>query len=198
MHRKRTYIVTLWIWLSLSCNSLTAPITTPAPAPTIVSSLEIPYATIEYYDVSGSTEREIRDQLTTLGSVDEHGYRGDALTSWEIHWTWDGYGTETCDLRSVTATYDIKVRLPRWTPPHDASPELVNRWNVYMLALVEHEKGHVDIVVEYLPYLIKTIRASTCTTAEAAAQEVLTQLREADLTYDEETDHGATQGATFP
>lgn len=182
----------------LACNTLTVPIATPAPIPTVITSFEIPYAKIEYYDVSGSTEREIRDQLNALGSVDEHGFRGDALTSWEIHWIWDGYGTETCDLRSVTATYDIQVRLPRWTPPHDASPELVIKWNAYVLALVEHEKGHVDNVVEYLPYLIKTIRASTCTTAEENAQEVLSQLRDDDREYDEQTGHGAAQGATFP
>ena len=67
-----------------------------------------------------------------------------------------------------------------------------------MLALMEHEKGHVDHVVDYLPYLIKVIRGATCNTAEDRAQEVLSQLRSDDLKYDEETNHGATQGAIFP
>lgn len=198
MQHKYFYIIFAGLLATLSCNTLTAPFGTPAPIPTVVTTLEIPYATIEYYDVSGSTQWEIRDQLNTLASVDENGFRGDALTSWKIRWTWDGYGTEACDLSSVTATYDIEVRLPRWTPPQDASPELVTKWNTYVLALLEHEKVHVDNVVDYLPYLIKTIRGATCNTAEDRAQEVLAELRSADLKYDEETNHGATQGAIFP
>lgn len=182
----------------MACNTVTRPFATPAPIPTVVTSMEIPYATMEYYDVSGSTAWEIRYQLNTLSSVDDHGYRGDALTSWKIDWTWDGYGTDTCDLGSVTNTYDINVRLPRWTAPQDASRELVTKWNAYMLALVEHEKGHVDNAMEYLPYVIDAIRGATCSTAEDRAHEVLSQLRSADLEYDEETNHGATQGAIFP
>ena len=182
----------------LACNTITSPFTTPAPLPTVIRSIEIPYATVEYYEVSGSTARELRDRMNALSSIDDNGYRGDALTSWEIHWNWKGYGTETCDLSSVTATYEIQVRLPRWTPPQDASPALIAKWNAYTLALVEHEKGHVNDVVESLPNLIKTIRAATCTTAEGRAQEVLSQLSADILKYDEETDHGAAQGAIFP
>jgi predicted secreted Zn-dependent protease len=171
---------------------------TAVPVPTVVTSIQIPYAKIDYYDVSGATEREIRDQLNMMSITDENGYQGDAITTWEIHWNWDGYGSESCDLRSVTATYDIHVKLPRWTPPQSASPELIAKWNSYMLALVEHEKAHVDNVVANLPYVINAIRQATCTTAETQAQAVLAGIRKNDLDYDERTNHGGTQGAIFP
>lgn len=201
--------------MTLACNALVSPSVTATPVPTVdnafeipsappvlapqvYNSFEIPNAMIEYYDVSGSTDREIRDQLNTLSPVDENGYRGDALTSWEIHWNWDGYGTKTCDLNSVTASYNNTVLLPRWTPPQNPSPELVTKWNAYMLALVEHEKGHVDKVVAYFPDVIKAIQGATCDTAESRAQDVLLQLRRDHFSYDKETNHGGTQGAIFP
>lgn len=198
MQNKHLRRLAFFLFLSLACNVSTFPANTPVPIPTVVPFIEIPYAKIDYYDVSGSTGQEIRDQLNALSSEDQNGVRGDAVTSWQIHWTWDGYGSETCDLGSVTATYDIRVRFPRWKPPQDASHELIAKWNAYILALAEHEKVHVDNVVANLPYVIKAIRGATCVTAEARAQDVLAGIRQYDVSYDERTDHGATQGAIFP
>ena len=198
MQNKQLRILSLGLLMSLACSVATIPANTPVPMPTVVTSIEIPSAKIDYYEVSGATEGEIREQLNALASVDENGYRGDALTSWEIHWMWDGYGTESCDLSSVTATYDVRVRFPRWNPPQDASRELIVKWNIYVRALAEHEKVHVDNVVASLPYVIKAIRGAACDTAEARAQEVLALIRQYDIDYDERTGHGETQGAIFP
>ena len=192
------HILALCLLVSLGCSILIPSSTTAVPISTAVTAIEIPYAKIIYYDVSGSTETEIRDQLNTFSPSDFNGNRGDAVTNWDIRWTWDGYGSETCDLHSVTATYDIRVTVPRWYPGKDISPELISKWNAYMLALAEHEKGHVDNVVANLPAVIHAIRGATCATAEVKAQEVLTGIRQNDLNYDERTGHGATQGAVFP
>ena len=183
--------------LLLACNGLSSNIPT-TPAPTAVTSVDIPYAKITYYDIGGSTETELRDQMNTHAPVGPDSYRGDALTTWSIRWTWDGYGTEECDLRSATATYDIKVTMPRWVPPKDASPELIEKWNRYILALGGHEKAHVDNVIANLPYVINAIRRATCATAEAKAQEVLAGIRQNDVNFDATTNHGETQGAKFP
>ena len=198
MSSKRGFAILLFMVFLLACSGLNVRIGTPVPAPTAVTDVDIPYAKMIYYDISGSTETELRDQLNALGPVGPDGYHGDALTIWYIRWTWDGYGAEECDLRTVSATYDIKVTLPRWTPPHDASPALIEKWNAYMLALAHHEKGHVDNVIANLPVLINSIRRATCSTAEAKAQDVLSGMRRNDINFDASTDHGATQGARFP
>lgn len=198
MQNKQLRILSFGLLVSLACSVSTIPAASPAPIPTVVTSVEIPYAKMDYFEVSGLTEGEIREQLNALASVDENGYRGDALTSWEIHWMWDGYGTESCDLSSVSATYDIRVRFPRWTPPQEASRELIAKWNTYIRALAEHEKVHVDNVAASLPDVIAAIRGATCDTAEARAQDVLAGIRQFDIDYDERTGHGETQGAIFP
>jgi predicted secreted Zn-dependent protease len=184
--------------LSLACNALTSSTATSTPAATAVTSVDIPNADIVYYDISGSTGEELRNQLDRYGLTGPDGYRGDAATVWHIEWTWDGYGMETCDLQTVTETHEVKVTMPRWIPTDEASPELIEKWGKYVLALANHEKGHVDNVILNIPVLLDSIRRADCTTAEGKAQEVLMRIRQYDLDYDSRTNHGETQGAVFP
>ncbi|MFT3890686.1 MAG: DUF922 domain-containing protein [Anaerolineales bacterium] len=195
---KRILPALLLILLILACNGLSPNLGTVTPVPTSISTVDIPYAKMIYYDINGSTETELREQMNSLAPTGPDGYRGDALTSWYIRWTWDGYGSEDCDLRSASATYDIKVTMPRWDAPQDVSPALIEKWNAYILALAAHEKVHVDNVIANLPVVINTIRRASCSTAEASAQGILDGIRLNDTNYDVTTDHGATQGARFP
>ncbi len=164
---------------------------TPAP-------VDIPGTTIIYYDISGSTESELRAQLDALGPVGYDGYKGDSTTKWYIQWNWPGYRTNTCDLSAAAVSYDIQVIFPRWAPPENADPGLVAKWADYTRALAEHEKGHADFVVANYRSVTEAILAASCQTAEHAAQTALAAIRQHDLDYDAETNHGATQGARFP
>lgn len=171
---------------------------TPVPSPTIVGLVQIPNATIVYYDISGSTTNELRAQLDALRPVGYDGYKGDATTKWFIRWNWPGYGSSSCNLSLVTVTYDIQVIFPRWTPPKKIPPDLVAKWVNYTHALADHEKKHVDYVVDNYKSVADAIKQATCKTAEAAAQAALTAIRQHDIDYDAATNHGATEGARFP
>jgi predicted secreted Zn-dependent protease len=140
----------------------------------------------------------MRQQLDSLSPVGFDGYKGDATTNWRINWGWDGYGNSSCDLTTANVTYSIEVTMPRWQAPQDASPELITKWNNYIQALAEHEKGHVDNIVANYKSVEDAIKNATCDTAEAAAQAALDPIRQYDIDYDAETNHGATQGARFP
>ena len=163
-----------------------------------IEEVDIANATIIYYDISGNTENELRQQLDKLSPRGYDNFKGDATTNWRINWTWDGYGNSNCDLTSAEVTYSIEVTMPRWESPQDASPELITKWNNYIQALTEHEKGHVDFVVENYMSVETAIKNATCDTAESAAQAALLPIRQYDIDYDAETNHGATQGARFP
>jgi predicted secreted Zn-dependent protease len=184
--------------LVLSCSAIAAtvePVNTP---PAKIEAVEIPNATIIYYDITGSTEDELRAQLNTLGPVGYDGYKGDATTEWFIRWNWPGYGSSTCDLAAADISYEIKVVFPRWTPTTDASPDLIAKWATYTKVLAEHEKGHVDSVLKNFPAVVDAIKGATCETADSVGNEFLNELRQFDVEYDAETQHGATQGARFP
>ena len=162
------------------------------PLPT-VTPINISNATMDFYDVTGATEQELRAQMSALGPNGHEAY-----TKWDIRWNWPGQGTPDCNLRDATVSYDIAVTFPRWYPTADATPELIAKWNHYIGALSAHERNHVDNVVAQVPLVTAAIQRAACNTAEAAAQAALEPIRQFDIQYDLNTDHGATQGARFP
>jgi predicted secreted Zn-dependent protease len=179
---------------STSIETAATTTTTALPdQPTVVPKRE----TI-YYDISGASDSELRAQMDQLGPVDDLGERYDALTRWDFQWRWPGGGPEGCRLSAVRITYSISVTLPRWSAPPDAAPELVRRWETYLGAVTAHEEGHVALVVDNVAALTSAIEAATCETANDAAGSVMTAINQANIAYDVRTDHGATQGASFP
>jgi predicted secreted Zn-dependent protease len=184
--------------LRFSCLLLVAVACGPA-APHSISIDEIlSKANVVYYEISGATADQLRAQLNVLGPIGDDGYKADATTHWDIHWTWTTNSVSECQLATTTVSYQIQVIFPHWTPPQTASPELIAKWTNYTKALAEHEQGHVDFVVSSIPQLEAAIKGATCETANAAGQAVLSLIRRHDLEYDAATNHGATQGARFP
>ncbi len=162
------------------------------PLPTLIP-VDFPHATVQRYDIGGSTESEIRTQLEAYGP---NGY--DAYTKWYVRWDWPGRGTAECRLQEAAVSYEITVTFPRWIPTADASPELVAKWNGYLYALALHENEHVNNIVSHFPEVVAAIKGGTCLSAETAALAVLQQMRQFDNQYDSNTRHGRTQGARFP
>lgn len=197
------YLITVSLFV-LSCGTIPTTLEPVRVSPSIpvqpvtIDPVDIPNASVIYYDISGSTESELRAQLDALGPVGYDGYKGDASTEWFIHWSWPGYGTSTCDLSAAEISYEIKVVFPRWTPNENASPDLISKWANYTKLLAEHEKGHVDSVLENFPAVVEAIKGATCETADAVGTELLEQIRKFDVDYDASTHHGASQGARFP
>ncbi len=191
---KRALCWLFFLWLITGCNtSLTA-----MPTLTSFGSVSIPNATVVYYDISGSTEDQLRDQLNTFGPVGYDGHKGDATTQWHITWQWPGRANGSCRLSEAVVSHQITVILPKWNPPPSASSKLIAKWETYLLALAEHEAGHVSLVIANLQRVEETIKGATCETANAAGEARLSEIRKADVDYDTVTDHGATQGARFP
>lgn len=153
---------------------------------------------MQYYDVTGTTASELRASMTAQGTVDAAGRHNDAFTMWNIDWTWPLNPDRSCVLAHATITATITVTFPRWLASAGASPSLIVEWNTYQRALVEHEGGHVSFVTATANDVLAAIQAASCDTAEGAAQAVVARIRQHDLDYDAETNHGFTQGAHFP
>jgi predicted secreted Zn-dependent protease len=182
----------LLLWLT-ACTSGPAKTSHDGrPLPTLVP-IEFPQAVVRYYDITGSTEQDLRRQMTARGP---EGY--DAFTRWNIRWNWPGMGAADCRLKEAEVSYEVTVTFPRWIPTSEAAPELVIKWNRYVRALADHEQLHVDNVVKRFPAVVAAIQNATCLTAETAAQAALSPIRQFDAQYDLNTDHGRSQGARFP
>jgi [ribosomal protein S5]-alanine N-acetyltransferase len=165
----------LVLLLLTACSSAPVPVDPNAAAipltGTALASIQIPDATIIYYDIDGASAEELRTQLSLLGPVGVDGYKGDATTRWFIHWDWPGYGTSDCEVAQAQISYEIEVVLPRWKMTAKADPGLVSQWAIYMEALIEHEKGHVEYVVPHSASVLDAIRHADCETPEEEANK---------------------------
>jgi predicted secreted Zn-dependent protease len=101
---------------------------------------------VTYYDIHGSTARELVTQLRLLGPKLPSGAFW-AETQSPIRWTWrskpDGAGR--CTLTQVQVLVHSEMTMPRWVPPADTEPGLYAAWQKSMAALQTHEIGHKDI-----------------------------------------------------
>jgi predicted secreted Zn-dependent protease len=175
--------------------SLQTPVSTP-----FMGQVAMEHAQIIYYDITGATEDELRQSMNQLGPKDPYDNNRpvDAYTDWDISWNWPGYGTDNCDLTAAIVSYKIKMTVPRWKMPVDASQELIAKWEKYIQSIALHEKEHIDNIVNNYLSVKTAIESATCTTADEAAQNALVPLRKFDSDYDRATKHGATQGVVFP
>jgi predicted secreted Zn-dependent protease len=160
---------------------------------------------VEYYDVSGSTPRELRESMIRHGPRDGerpvYGYH-----SWNVRWRFS-YAPENgrCRMTDVFVEVTSVTQLPRWRPERTASARLVAEWEAFVERLRAHEDGHRDLGLEAAAQVRGTLlelEAPRCTgmsaAANAAAHRVLDHYRELNRQYDVETRNGRTQGAVWP
>jgi predicted secreted Zn-dependent protease len=143
-------------------------------------------AQMEYYDVS---------------APGGHTARAD----WYLSYTYRTHTASSgCAVESVSTKLDLKVRMPRWTPPSNASAELVRRWDRYLDALRVHEAGHLQTGRDFESNFRRSasgMSAGDCgalgSAVRARFDSLLEQARQRDRDYDAQTRHGATQGAYY-
>jgi predicted secreted Zn-dependent protease len=159
---------------------------------------------IQYFDLRGSTARELRADLSRQGPVGETGIRGDGYTEYNIAWRFtmelkDG----VCSARDVEVDLAVTMQLPRWIPPDDVSSELRDIWERFSDDLREHEDGHHKIARSAAKAvkrkLKRNIEAASCESLKAkmntAATDVLREYRVKQQEYDLKTDYGRAEGA---
>jgi len=162
---------------------------------------------VSYYRITGNSADELRSDLNKKGHVDQSGNRWDAYTEWYITWSYPYSITDDgCATGPIMVDVDVKFYFPKWSKSGDATQELVDKWNDYINALETHEDGHKEIAInagcDIWQVLNDQPHYANCDelerNADEAANEILDLYRQRELSYDKETDHGATQGARFP
>jgi predicted secreted Zn-dependent protease len=159
---------------------------------------------IEYFDIRGSTARELRTHLSRVGPVGETGIRGDGYTEYRIAWR---YGMTSkdgrCRAHDIEVDLDVRMLLPRWNPPAGANSALLETWKRFSHDLREHEDGHHRIAKSAAQAVRRQLersgKARDCRTLEASmtttANKVLAEYREKQAEFDRKTDYGRAQGA---
>jgi predicted secreted Zn-dependent protease len=158
---------------------------------------------IEYFDLQGSTARELRADLSRLGPVGETGVRGDGYTEYQIAWRFSmALNDGVCSAQEVAVDLAVTMQLPRWHPPASTSSELRDTWRRFSVDLRKHEDGHHKIArsaAKAVKRRLKAdIKAPSCealkTRMNTVATDVLREYREKQHEYDLETDYGRAKG----
>ncbi len=162
-------------------------------------------AEIDYYDVSGNSAKELRDQMRQKGPFGKDGKRYDARTDWHVSWNYRYQPfPEGCRFTELQTTFTVTIILPNWSSV-GASAALVRKWERYMSALRLHEDGHQSNGVKAAEEIqaLQSLRSSAGCPAlmkefQSKADSIFDKYRAADDAYDASTGHGRSQGATFP
>jgi predicted secreted Zn-dependent protease len=183
---------------------------TPAAALTISTAspgLKKTIDTPKYYKVNGYTPDQVRTQINqcrpTVGATSPY----DAGVYWWINYSYlyDTDSNGKCYLRNVAVGLHINSYLPEWQPSAYDISGLSAKWQNYIASLKTHEQGHKDLDIQYAEQILnglKNLPHSSCSTivktANKFADDKIAALKAANSSYDSQTNHGATQGATFP
>ncbi|MCL5407339.1 MAG: DUF922 domain-containing Zn-dependent protease [Patescibacteria group bacterium] len=160
-----------------------------------------------YYQVYGYTPYEVRAQLNECGAK-SGGEAYDAYTSYYISWVYNYKPVAGgCNIKDVTVGVKVDFFYPKWEDPGNAQAGLAENWQRYMTNLITHENGHKDIAVEgaqaILNALLSLPNSATCgedvqSLVSSTGNNIFADYNAREKAYDDETNHGATQGATFP
>jgi predicted secreted Zn-dependent protease len=159
-----------------------------------------------YYDIVGNSAGELRHQMNVKGPIGQGGKRVDGHTHWHVAWSYRyAPAAGGCKVTELSVTVTSTITLPRWAA-HSADNALIRKWQNYATALRVHEEGHHSHGVraaEEIRLLRHSINTPDgCSTFErrfeSEATSILEKYRRADASYDADTKHGRTQGATFP
>lgn len=161
----------------------------------------------DYYQIYGDDEAELRKAMTSnspscFGSTTPY----DACTTWHISWRVPLNEIATSCEEDIAISVDIDFMYPDWIDKNTADVQLRKKWDAYITNLNIHEEGHKTLAVKTgtkLAQILETLSANyNCTElgliANEKGNELLEELRSDNLQYDNQTKHGATQGATFP
>jgi len=161
-----------------------------------------------YYDIRGNKADELRKQLDALGPFSEKNRRNyDGLTRWQVSWKSKyRYQGDECLEFKVSTQAQITYTMPKWVNYQKGPVSLRKRWDKYYNALDTHEQGHgkhgVMALKEIERSLPKIENGKSCQELEQAFKEevddIIGKYNRIDVKYDEETQHGFTQGAIFP
>lgn len=180
----------------------------PVPTPPAGGGIEggtFVDVTEQTYAVEGATESEILASLRANGpNAGGESFFGLTASESSFHMQprMDG---SSCVAEDVRVELAVTVTLPEWDPTADAPYELTRDWTRFATALKRHEDKHRQIAAEGAQAThaaLLGLRRATCQDVEFEARQRAQRI--ADKTaaeqnrYDDETDHGRTQGAQWP
>ena len=142
----------------------------------------------KYYPISASTLAGAEKQFKF---PDEKGIRHASMT-YVRPWT-----MVDNDTKCITEVrFEVTAHYPDWKNVKNQCKDVRDHWNNFMKSTAVHEDGHIKHAQEFFEELAKELIGKTKDEANKIIEQKLLEYKEkyADP-YDQQTDHGVTQGA---
>lgn len=179
--------------------------TPPVPSPGLTAALpelsSLPGVIVVGYPVTGRSPRAIRESMNEgrPALADGDAERFDARTNWRYQTRWRRGPNGGCDPSTAEVEMTVTVILPELANPEHLDRRERENWDRYFRALVGHEQNHVRIALAGAEQMRTYMRgAPDCATMQAVPGQVGAAIIQASRTYDAQTRHGRTEGATYP
>jgi predicted secreted Zn-dependent protease len=149
--------------------------TPPLPASPLLTAVPSDVK-VEYYDVQGVDRASLMNALNARTA-------GHAQSSWKLSYQYQPRREKgLCAAGSITTKLELAMTLPRWSPPADASQDLISRWSRYVDALMSHENARLEPARELeralKPALLSVPGVADCATLDSAVSRRYEALRE--------------------
>jgi predicted secreted Zn-dependent protease len=151
-------------------------------------------------------DQDFRARLLTASDHSGRLQRFAGQTDWNIEWqTCLERRPDSCRIAGVELTVNVVYTLPRWADRDWTTREVKARWDRYARNLAEHERGHGQIALQVANAIEADLvgqGAESCVAIDAeAVRRIGVQMHNGEAMqneYDRATQHGVTQGASFP
>jgi len=166
---------------------------------------------VSYYDITGTSVRELRESIYANSLVDRATNGFDASTNWSISSQFEYLAEASgCKITSADIRANIVYRLPRWQAIKDSTDtELTAKWRGYIDNLTRHESIHGDMTRDAVSTIETTLLSLhttdtnlSCdalkTKAYASIDRLIAELKQRHEKFDVDTNHGTKTGAVLP
>lgn len=185
------------LWLLLSCIPVVA-LGDPTGEPVVVFK-------VEHYPVTGLTISEIQQSISERAPTRNGDTFYSGATVWSLASTYDyvQLANGGCAISNPKVTVEISVSLPSLQDDPNRSPEVIREWTRFYTALRAHELLHAangKRTAQTLLNRLSGVRTELpCDRLRVvvtdAGQALIKKLGQYDTQLDQQTNHGATQGA---
>ena len=159
-----------------------------------------------YYSIYAYTAEDLKNQVRSCGpKQDGSSYAGMATSMFSWIFRYQYTPTGACQITDVGVGINVDIYYPNWEIIGDVQPGLPEKWQAYMNALTTHEHGHKQRHYDTADRIFNSANGLTAATCEEAGNvvgaivdNIIAENRADNIAYDEETGHGATQGAIMP
>jgi predicted secreted Zn-dependent protease len=153
-------------------------------------TFELATVGLQHYSVHGHTLSEVAAVVGAHTNSKGQHEAGEAHLQPEWHY----HADEGHTITSVSITLNCTITLPDWVDSAASGPNVKAEWDRFKQALYDHEVGHWSTTGNLLQGLDDRMVGMSKSDAEALWADTVKMMDDANVAYDQATDHGRNTG----